>query len=161
EVAGNLVAGFVAAVELAPDAGECGVEAGEEGLVRESAESGIPHPLVAHGADAAWDGGGIGDAAKDSGDHVAMFKCGGESSSARGVAAEPAEELGDAPLAGVDAAAPVDGLELGGMGGIGDLSGFLPGAVVAPEVVVVDGVELGIDRDDGGAGGVEGDGFDG
>ena len=47
------------------------------------------------------------------------------------------------------------------VGGGGDFGGFAPGAMVAPEVVIVDGVELGIDGDDGGAGGIERDRFDG
>src|SRR5947208_10895544 len=41
-----------------------------------------------------------------------------------------------------------------------DFGGFVPGAVVAPEVVIVDGLELRIDGDDGGACGVERDGLD-
>ena len=48
-----------------------------------------------------------------------------------------------------------------GVRGGGDLGGFAPGAVVAPEVVVVDGVEVRVDRDHAGAGGVERDGLDG
>ena len=48
-----------------------------------------------------------------------------------------------------------------GVRGGGDLGGFAPGAVVAPEVVVVDGLEAGIDRDHAGARGIERDGLDG
>ncbi len=78
-----------------------------------------------------------------------------------GVVAEPVEELGEAPLVGVDAAAPVDGLEVLGVGEGGDLGGFVLGAVVAPEVVVVERLHVLVDGDDGGAGGIEGDGGDG
>ena len=115
---------------------------------------------MAHGADGARDLGGVGDAAEDGGDHVAVFEGGGEAGALFGVVAEPVEELGEAPFGGVDAAAPVDGFERGGAGGGGDLGGFLPGAVVAPEVVVVQRSEAVVDGDDGGAGGVEGEGFD-
>ena len=47
-----------------------------------------------------------------------------------------------------------------GVRGGGDLGGFAPGAVIAPEVVIVDGVEVGIDGDHAGAGGIERDGLD-
>ena len=43
----------------------------------------------------------------------------------------------------------------------GDLAGFLPGAVVAPEVVVVERLEMRVHRDHARAGGVERDGLDG
>jgi hypothetical protein len=68
------------------------------------------------------------------------------------------EEFGEAPLVGVDVAAPVDGLEIFGEGEFGDLAGLFVGAVIAPEVVVVEWLQVGIDGDDAGAGGVERDG---
>ena len=46
------------------------------------------------------------------------------------------------------------------MGERGDLAGFVVGAVVAPEVVVVERLQVGVDGDDAGAGGVERDGGD-
>ena len=61
----------------------------------------------------------------------------------------------------VDAAAPLDGFEIRCVRGGGDLGGLLPGAMVAPEVVIVERLEVGVDRDDAGAGGVERDGLDG
>jgi hypothetical protein len=45
--------------------------------------------------------------------------------------------------------------------GGGDFGGFFPGAMVAPEVVVVERLEVGVDGNDAGSGGVERDGFDG
>ena len=89
-----------------------------------------------------------------------MFERGGEAVAVAGIVAEPVEELGEAPLVGVDVAAPVNGLEVFGEGELGDLAGFFVGAVIAPEVVVVDGLEVGVDGDDAGAGGVERDGGD-
>ncbi len=77
-----------------------------------------------------------------------------------GVVAKPVEELGEAPLVRVDAAAPVDGFELLLVGEGGDLLRFVLGAVVAPEIVVVERLHVGIDGDDAGAGGIEGDGRD-
>ena len=43
----------------------------------------------------------------------------------------------------------------------GDFGGFLPGAMVAPEVVIVDGLEVRVHRNHAGAGGIERDGLDG
>ncbi len=100
----------------------------------------------------------VGDAAEDGGDHVAVFEGGGEAGALVRVVAKPVEELGEAPFAGVRAAAPIDVREFGGVGFGGDLGGFAPGAVIAPEVIVAEGLELIVNRQDAGAGGVEGDG---
>jgi hypothetical protein len=158
EMAGEMVGGAVIALELVANAVEEGIELGEEGLRREAVPFGVPHPLVAHGADAALDEAGIGYAAEGGGDHVAVLEGGGELRALVRVVAEPVEELGESPLVGVDAAAPLDGLEVLLVGEGGDLAGFGLGAVIAPEVVVAEGLHAGIDGDDAGAGGVEGDG---
>ncbi len=160
EVSGDLIAGGVASAELFADAGEGGIERREKFFGRETAEGGAPHPFVAHGADAARYLGGIADAAEDGGDHVAMFERGGEARTFGRVVAQPVEEFGEAPFAGVDAAAPIDGGQLLLVCGRGDLGGFPPGAMVAPKVVIVDGLHVRIDRDYAGAGGIECDGFD-
>ena len=120
----------------------------------------VPHPLVAHGADAALGLFCVGDAAEGGGDHVAVFEGGDEAVALVGVVAEPVEELGESPLVGVDAAAPLDGFEMFAVGEFGDLLRFFLGAVVAPEVVVVERLEIFADGDDAGAGGVERHGFD-
>ena len=160
EGSGDVVGGEVLAADLLADAVEEGIELGEEGLGGKAAPAGVPHPLVAHGADAALDVIGRGDAGEGGGDHVAVLEGGGEAVAFVGVVAEPVEELGEAPLVGVDVAAPLDGFEVLGAGEFGDLAGLFEGAVVAPEVVVVEGLELGVDGDDGGACGVEGEGDD-
>ena len=46
------------------------------------------------------------------------------------------------------------------MRGGGDLGGFAPGAMVAPEIIVVERLQVLVDRDDARAGGVERDRFD-
>jgi hypothetical protein len=61
---------------------------------------------------------------------------------------------------GIDAAAPVYGFEALGVSFGGNLFGFGLGAMVAPEVVLVEWLEVFVDGDDAGAGGVEGDGDD-
>ena len=43
------------------------------------------------------------------------------------------------------------------MRGVGDLSGFVLRAMIAPEVIVAEGRHVGGDGNDGGAGGVDGD----
>ena len=115
---------------------------------------------MSHGADAARDLGGVGDAAEDGGNHVAMFERGGEAGAFFGVVAEPVEQLGPSPLRRVDATAPIDGWELLRARSGCDFGSFAPGAMVAPEVVVVNGLELRVYRDDARAGGVERQRFD-
>ncbi len=90
-----------------------------------------------------------------------MFERGGETVSLVGIVPQPVQELGEAPLGRVDAAAPVDRCQAARVGCGCDLGGLFPCAVVAPEVVIVDGLEVLVDRNDAGAGGVEGDRFDG
>ncbi len=75
-----------------------------------------------------------------------------------GIVAQPVEQLGESPLVRVDAAAPLDAFEAELMSLAGDLFGFSEGAVVAPEVVVVERLKVLADGNDAGAGGVEGDG---
>ncbi len=70
------------------------------------------------------------------------------------------QELGEAPLVRVDAAAPVDRFELLFVGEGRDLLRLVLGAVIAPEVVVVEGLHRGIDGDDARSGGIERDGLD-
>ncbi len=77
------------------------------------------------------------------------------------IVAQPVKQLGEAPLGGVNATAPVDGGEALGVRRGGNFGSFFPRAVVAPEIVIVDGVELGINWNHARAGGVERHGFDG
>ena len=54
---------------------------------------------------------GIGDAAQHGRDHVAMFERGGEAVALVGIVAQPVQQFREAPLGGVDAAAPFDGFQ--------------------------------------------------
>ena len=114
---------------------------------------------MAHGADAARNFGGVGDAAEGGGDHVAVLEGGDEFGTQLGVVAQPVEELGPAPLGAVDSAAPGYSLKAKLVRGAGDLCGLAGGAMIAPEVVLAEGDEVFADGDDAGAGGVERDGF--
>ena len=77
-----------------------------------------------------------------------------------GVVAQPVQQFGPSPLGRVDAAAPVDGFEALPVGRRGDFGGFLPRPVVAPQVVVVQRLHLGVHRNHAAAGGIERQGFD-
>jgi hypothetical protein len=160
EVAGDGVGPAVLAVQFVANAGEEGIDAGEEFLGGEAAEGVVPHPFVAHGADAAGGEGRVGDAAEGGGDQVAVFEGGGHPGALVRVMAEPVEEFGEAPFGGIDAATPGEGFEAGGAAVGGDFGGFAVGAVVAPEVIVADGLEVFVHGDDGGASGIESEGLD-
>ena len=78
-----------------------------------------------------------------------------------GIVAQPVEELGPAPFGGVGSSAPVDGGQVGFVARAAVISGgFLPGAVVAPEIVIADRVQVFVDGDYARAGGVDRYGFD-
>ena len=112
EMAGDLVRGRVACrASLSRTPASSGSTAVEKVFRRQAAERRVPHPFVAHGADAARDVGGIGDAAEHGRDHVAMFERGDESRALVGIVAQPVQQLRESPFGGVDAAAPIDGCE--------------------------------------------------
>ena len=106
------VAGGIHAAELRADAGEQRIDGGQEFLRREAAELLVPHPFVAHRADAARDGRGVGDAAQDGRRHVAVFERGRHAVALAGIVAQPVQQLRPAPFRRVDAAAPLDGVEV-------------------------------------------------
>ena len=108
--------------------------------VRPSAS--VPHPLVAHGADAARDLRRIGDAAEHGRHHVAVFERGSHARALLRIVAQPVQQLGESPLRGIDAAAPVDGFQLFGACAASVMSrASLLGAMVAPEIVIVERIE--------------------
>ena len=151
----------VAAGQFLAHAGEQRIDGGQKSSGGKPPRRGVPHPLVAHGADAARNVGGIVDAAERRRHHVAMLQRGGEAARLSGLWRSQWSSFGESPFGGVDAAAPVDGFEPLAVRGGGDLGGFFPGAMVAPEIVIVERLQVRVDRNDAGAGGVERDGFDG
>ncbi len=88
-----------------------------------------------------------------------MLEGGCEFRALLGIVAQPVEKLGEAPLMRVDASAPLDGFEIFGVSERGDLLRFFFCAVIAPEVVVVERLEVGVDGNYARSGGVESDGF--
>src|SRR5207253_2779497 len=110
--------------------------------------------LVGHGADGAGDFVDIADAAEGSGGHIAMFEGSGEAGAEVGIIAEPMQKLRESPFGGIDTAAPIDGGQLGAMRSLSNLGGLAPGAVVAPEVVIAEGLQMLVDGDDARPGGV-------
>ena len=115
---------------------------------------------MAHGADAALGGFGVSNAAEGGGYHVAVFEGRGEAVALTGVMPEPVEQLGPTPLMRVDAAAPLNGFKMLGVGELGDLLGFEQGAMVAPEVVFAEWLHGRVDGNDAGAGCVQCERFD-
>ncbi len=90
-----------------------------------------------------------------------MLEGAGEPRALFGIVAQPVQQLGPSPLGRVGAAAPVDGFQALLVGRRGDFGGFLPRPVVAPQVVVVQRLHVGVDRNHSGPGGIERNGFDG
>ena len=104
--------------------------------------------------------GRIVNAAENRGHHIAMLERRSEACALLGIVTQPVKQFGEAPFGGVNAAAPIDGFETLSAGRRRDFGGLLPGAMVAPQVVVVDRLQVRVDGDDARSGGVERDGFD-
>ena len=86
-----------------------------------------------------------------------MFEGGDEARSFFRIVAQPVEELCEAPFGGIDTAAPIDRRDMHFARDSGNLRGFFPRAMVAPEIVVVERHQIFADGDYARAGGVEGD----
>ena len=76
------------------------------------------------------------------------------------VVPQPVQQLGESPLVRINAAAPLDRFEIFAVGKLGNLLRLTLGAMVAPEVVVIERLQCRIDRNHARAGGVERDGLD-
>ena len=90
-----------------------------------------------HGTNAALHVRDISNPAQRGRNVVTVLECGCEALALNGIVAQPVQQFGEAPLGRVDAATPVDGGEFLLSGGFGDVRGFLPGTVIAPEIVFV------------------------
>src|SRR4029077_12523661 len=112
QLSGDLVGSGILPFQFVARSGQQRIDFRQKALWWESAQGCIPHPLVAHGANAALHAAGIGDSAKGGGDHVAVLERAGEFLALFWIVTQPVEKLGKSPLGGVDSAAPLDGLEL-------------------------------------------------
>ena len=92
---------------------------------------------MSHSADAALHLFGIADPAQRRRDHVAMFQSRRELRALVRIMPQPVQQFGESPLRGVNAAAPLDGVQLFLACQLRDLSRFLLGAMIAPEIVVI------------------------
>ena len=134
---GQMIAGQELAAKFGAHAGKQRVHGHQKLLRRQPAPLGIPHPLVAHGADAALQLVDLGDAAKRSRHHVAMFQRGDKLRALFGIVAQPVQQLCEPPLVGVDAAAPRNAFKAQRMRLLRNLFGLGKGAMIAPEVIIV------------------------
>ena len=102
----------------------------------------------------------IGDAAQRRRHHVAVLEGGDEFGALVGIVPQPVQQLGESPLRRIDSAAPVDRFQPFAMRGFGDLRGFAFGAVIAPQIVFAERLQVLADGNHGRAGGIERDGLD-
>ena len=77
-----------------------------------------------------------------------MLECAGKGGALLWIVPQEVQQLGEAPLVRVDAAAPLNGLELLGVGERRDLLRLFLRAMVAPEVVLRERLHGGVDRHD-------------
>src|SRR5258707_51303 len=76
------------------------------------------------------------------------------------IVSKPVQKFSESPLRRICATAPIDGFELMVARCGGDFSRFFPGAMIAPQVIIVDWFELFVNRNHAGPSSVESDGFD-
>src|SRR6266480_833217 len=76
----------------------------------------------------------------------------------RRIVAKPMEKFRETPLRRIDAAAPVDGGEFFAVCGFGDFRSFGFGAVIAPQIIFIQRLEILAHRNDGRTCGVESNG---
>ena len=97
---------------------------------------------MAHRADRPRSLRWIGDAAKHCRGHVAMFERRDKTLALLRIVAKPMQKFREAPLGGIDAAAPLDHFELFAVRDLGDLRCFSPRAMVAPQIIIAEGFEV-------------------
>jgi len=147
-------------------AGQRGVEQGEEFLVRQPAPFVAVEGLVPGGADAAANEARVGHAGQDGGDPVGQFDpgVGGAEDGGGGAAAVP--DFAPEPFGGVGVAAFGDVVWAAGGGQPGDAGRFPPRGVVFPQPALCRGVAaparlqaegavLRVDGDGAGSGGID------
>src|SRR5262245_5118852 len=100
EPAGEFVRGCVSARELGAHAFKQWVDRYQKILGRHSIERLVPHPFVAHGADASWSACRVGDAAQSGRDHVAMLQSRHHPAALVRIMSKPMKKLRKSPLGG-------------------------------------------------------------
>ena len=93
---------------------------------------------MTHGADAALHQFGIGDAAESRRHHVAVLEGARQLTALLRIVAQPVQQLGESPLVGIHPAAPFDRFQVLGVGELGNLLRLALGAMVAPQIVVIE-----------------------
>ncbi len=134
----DVVGGQVLSADLLPYALQQRIDGYQKVLRRKASPLRVPHPLVSHGADTALQLCRSADTGQCRGNHIAMFQRSGESGALRILGMpQPVQQLGPAPFMGVDATAPVNRFQFPLMSLRGDLLGLAMGAMIAPQVIVV------------------------
>src|SRR5579862_1334548 len=80
-------------IQLGANTGKKRVNFHQELFRGQSAERSVPHPLVAHGANTAFDGARVSKTAESRGDHVAVLKGRCEGTAFRRVVAQPVQQF--------------------------------------------------------------------
>src|SRR5216684_7114190 len=87
-----------------------------------------------------------------------MLERGGETPALVWIVPQPVEQLGKAPFGGIGSTTPIDRLQFLAAGGFGDQRGFAPGAMVAPQIIFIEGLKVCVYGNDARTGGVDGQG---
>ncbi len=103
---------------------------------------------------------GVFDPGQRSRNHVAVLKRADKLRTLVWIVTQPVQQLGESPLGRVHTAAPLDRVQLLEARQLGDERGFLLGAMVAPQVVIVERLHAFADWNDAGASCIERDRFD-
>ena len=123
--------------DLPPYPGKQRIDSHQKLLRRQPPPFGIPHPLVPHRANAAFEFAHLGNAAQRRSHHVAMFQSRDKLVALLRIVAQPVQQLGKPPFVRVHASAPFDSLKPQRVRLAGNLLGLGKGAMIAPQVILV------------------------
>src|SRR5579859_2239079 len=104
----QMVRSRIFAVQLFAHSSQQRVYFCEKFLGWETAERGVPHPLMAHGANAALYLLRVGDAAQRRRDHVAMLERGNKLRALGRIMPKPVQQLRKTPFRRIHSAAPLN-----------------------------------------------------
>ena len=124
---------------------------------RQPAQRLVKHPLVPHRANATRRRRRIFHPAQHRRDHVAIFERGRELRALLRIVPQPVQQLRPSPLRRINAAAPIDRLQLRRPRRPRDLPRFFPRPVIAPQIIIVQRSHLRVHRNHARPRGIERD----